>query len=131
VRICEAKFAHLQLSENGAFRVGAMHNTPPALAEHRRRQPLIQPSPLNALGRVIATKQLVHIADYAEELAYKQRDPAAVAMVELGGARTVLIVPMLKEGELVGNLNIYRQEVRPFTDKQIALVENFAGGHRD
>jgi GAF domain-containing protein len=126
VRICEAKFAHLQLSENGAFRVGAMHNTPPAFAEHRRRQPLIQPSPLNALGRVIATKQLVHIADYAEELAYKQRDPAAVAMVELGGARTVLIVPMLKEGELVGNLNIYRQEVRPFTDKQIALVENFA-----
>ena len=126
VRICEANFGTLQLRENGAFRVAAMHNPPPAFAEHRRRQPLIQPTPLNALGRVIATKQLVHIADYAEELAYRQRDPAAVAMVELAGARTVLIVPMLKDGELVGNLNIYRQEVRPFTDKQIALLQNFA-----
>jgi GAF domain-containing protein len=69
---------------------------------------------------------LVHITDYTQELAYKQRDPLAVSIVESAGARTLVIVPMLKEGELIGNLLLYRQEVRPFTDKQIALVQNFA-----
>jgi GAF domain-containing protein len=125
-RICEAKFGTLQLRENGAFRVAAMHNPPPAYAEARRHNPLIFPSAHNALGRVIATKQLVHIADYTQELAYKQRDPLAVSIVELAGARTLVIVPMLKEGELIGNLLLYRQEVRPFTEKQIALLTNFA-----
>ena len=125
-RLCEAKFGALQLRENGAFRVAAMHNPPPAYAEARRQNPLIVPSAHNALGRVIATKQLVHITDYTQELAYKQRDPLAVSIVELAGARTLVIVPMLKEGELIGNLLLYRQEVRPFTDKQIALVQNFA-----
>ena len=124
-RICEAKFGTLQLRENGAFRVAAMHNPPPAYADARRRNPLIYPSAHNALGRVIATKQLVHIADY-KELADKQRDPLAVSIVELAGARTLVIVPMLKEGELIGNLLLYRQEVRPFTEKQIALLTNFA-----
>ena len=125
-RLCEAKFGALQLRENGAFRVAAMHNPPPAYAEARRQNPLIVPTAHNALGRVIATKQLVHITDYTQELAYKQRDPLAVSIVELAGARTLVIVPMLKEGELIGNLLLYRQEVRPFTDKQIALVQNFA-----
>jgi GAF domain-containing protein len=124
-RICEAKFGALQLRENDAFRVVAMHNPPPAYADARRRNPLIYPSAHNALGRVIATRQLVHIADY-KELADKQRDPLAVSIVELAGARTLVIVPMLKEGELIGNLLLYRQEVRPFTEKQIALLTNFA-----
>src|SRR5262249_37879811 len=65
-------------------------------------------------------------ADYTQELAYQQRDPAAVSIVELAGARTLLLVPMLKDDELIGNINIYRQEVRPFTDKQIALLRNFS-----
>ncbi|HEV2717466.1 MAG TPA: GAF domain-containing protein, partial [Terriglobales bacterium] len=125
-RLCEAKFGALQLRENGAFRVAAMHNPPPAYAEARRQNPLIVPSAHNALGRVIATKQLVHITDYTQELAYKQRDPLAVSIVELAGARTLVIVPMLKEGELIGNFVLYRQEVRPFTEKQIALLTNFA-----
>ena len=121
-RLCDAKFGALQLHENGTFRIALDYNPPPAFAEYRQRDPLIWPSPLNALGRVVATKRLVHIADYAAERAYQERDPAAVSLVERAGARTVLIIPMLKEGELIGNLNIYRQEVRPFTDKQIALV---------
>jgi GAF domain-containing protein len=125
-RICEAKFGTLQLRENGAFRVAAMHNPPPAYAEARRRNPLIVPSSHNALGRVIATKRPVHIADYTEEAAYRLRDPLAVSIVELAEARTLVIVPMLKEGELIGNLLLYRQEVRPFTETQIALLTNFA-----
>ena len=125
-RICEAKFGILQLHENGKFRNAAMFNPPPALAEYRHREPVINAGPQSAIGRVAATKQLVHIVDYAADPAYIQRDPAAVNMVERAGARTVLLVPMLKDGEHIGNLNIYRQEVRPFTDKQIALVQNFA-----
>ena len=126
VRICEANFGTLQLREHDAFRVAAMHNPPPAFAEARRRHPLIYPTALNAMGRVMATKRVVHIADYTQQLAYKQGDPAAVSIVELAGARTLIVVPMLKEGELVGNLLLYRQEVRPFTDKQISLLQNFA-----
>ena len=124
--LCEANFGVLQLRENGGFRAAAMHNPPPAMAEYRQREPVIRASPQSAIGRVAATKQLVHIVDYAADPAYKQGDPAAVNLVERAGARTVLLVPMLKEGEHVGNLNVYRQEVRPFTDKQIALVQNFA-----
>ena len=126
VRICGANFATLQLRENDAFRVAAMHNPPPAFAAARQRNPLIYPNAHNALGRVMATKHFVHIADYTQELAYKQGDPAAVSIVELAAARTLLLVPMLKDDELIGNINIYRQEVRPFTDKQVDLLRNFA-----
>src|SRR5207249_3112141 len=99
VRICEANFGTMQLRENDAFRVAAMHNPPPAFAEARRRNPLIYPNADNAMGRVMATKRFVHIADYTQELAYNQGDPAAVSIVELAGARTLLLVPMLKDDE--------------------------------
>src|SRR5262249_47663416 len=125
-RICEAKFGSMYLREGDAFRIVAMHNAPPAFAEARRVQPLVRPGPGTGLYHVASTKQVVHIVDIKAEQPYLEREPSSVTMVERAGARTLLVVPMLKDDELIGNINIYRQEVQPFTDKQIALVENFA-----
>ena len=125
-RLCEAKFASLLLSERDQFRRVSLHNAPPALTEHWRRTPLVSPHPESAVGRASLTKQMVHIDDIKASQAYRDRDPILVAGVELGGYRTVLSVPMLKDQEVVGLIVIYRQEVRPFTGKQIELVGNFA-----
>jgi len=125
-RICEAKFGNLLLYDGNAFRVAAMHGAPEAWNELRRRDPIISFSPNNPLGRVVATKQLQHVADFRMEETYLKREPGPVALAEAAGARTVLVVPMLKDNELVGVIAIYRQEVRPFTDKQIALLTSFA-----
>ena len=127
-RICEAKFGAMYLNEGSAFRTVAMHNAPPALAEMRRRNPVFRPNPRIVLARAAATKQTVQIADVLAEPGYLDPLPgfSSPQVVTLGGARTVVAVPMLKKDELVGVIAIYRQEVRPFTDKQIELVTNFA-----
>jgi adenylate cyclase len=125
-RICEAKFATLYLCDADAFRVVAMHNAPPAYAEVRKREPLIRPPPDSVLGRVSANKDVVHIADARQIKSYIERNRYTVAAVELGRYRTVLGVPILKQSALIGVININRQEVRPFANKQIALVQSFA-----
>jgi two-component system NtrC family sensor kinase len=125
VRICDAKFGNIYRRDGGVFRLFATINTPPALAEHRKRIP-IRSDPKTLFGRMVVTKAAVHIADYTVDPLYIERVPETVASVELGGVRTVLVVPMLKENELVGAFTVYRQEVRPFTDKQIELVQSFA-----
>jgi two-component system, NtrC family, sensor kinase len=126
VRICGATFGNIYRWDGEALHLLATHNTPPAFAEARKRSPR-HPGPNTPAGRMVATKTLVHVADYAAEQAYiEQRDPATVAAVELGGVRTYLAVPMLKENKLIGTFALARQEVRPFTDKQIELVSNFA-----
>ena len=125
-RICDAKFGNIFRWDGDALCLVATHNTPPAFAEYRKRRPLPL-KPNLPFGRMVAAKAVVHCADAAALPAYtEQRDPDVVAAVELGGIRTFVAVPMLKENKLIGALIVYRQEVRPFTDKQIALVENFA-----
>jgi hypothetical protein len=104
----------------------ASHNTPPAFAEARKHSAL-RPHPETPVGRMVAHKAAFHSADMAAHPGYIDRsDPGAVAAVELGGVRTILAIPMLKENDLIGSFSVYRQKVRPFTDKQIALVTNFA-----
>jgi signal transduction histidine kinase len=126
-RICHAKFGVLQLYEGGGFRIGAIHNAPPAFAEAMsRRELLMRPTSQHPFTRMVTTKEVVQIADLTDASAYKERDYGLVMLVELASARTFLAVPMLKENEVVGVIAIYRQEVRAFTDKQVAVVVNFA-----
>src|SRR5262249_11169670 len=124
-RLCEAKFGSLYLREGQAFRLFAQHNAPAAYAAslEERRRLLLRPIPGSALGRLVATKQPAQIADVQAEPVYHS-DPVRAGYLKATGARTLIAVPMFKENELVGAIAIDRQEVRPFTDKQIELVKN-------
>jgi two-component system, NtrC family, sensor kinase len=124
-RLCDAKFGFLWLAEGDGFRPVAMHNVPPALVGRRRDQ-VVHFGPETPIGRVIETRRHVHVADIASDPSYIKGFRPLRELADIGGARTLLSVPMLKDNELVGAFAIYRLEARPFTDKQIALVQSFA-----
>ena len=127
VRICDAKFGNIYRWDGDALHLVATHNTPPAFAEARRRSPY-RPGPKTPFGRMMATKTVIHVADLAADQGYIEQPhlPEHAAALELGGVRTVLLVPMLKDNGLIGAFTVYRQEVCPFAEKQIELVQNFA-----
>src|SRR3984893_13525840 len=107
-RICEAKFGTLYLYDGDAFHATAFHNAPPAFMKDRKRAPL-RPPPDSSLGMAARTKQVAHIVDGSKRASYLERDPFVIAGAELGGYRTILSVPMLKEDKFVGAISIYRQ----------------------
>ena len=126
VRICEAKFGDLWLVDGDAFRLAATHNAPLAYLEGRGRNPLHRPPPNSPLGRAAKTKEVAHVIDITTISSYIEGHSFVRTSVELGGYRTVLAVPMLRDNDVIGVIVFPRQEVRPFSDKQIELVKNLA-----
>ncbi len=126
-QLCEAKYGTLWLTEGDAFRTVASHgDLPRADFEPWQRGNLYSPGPDVPLGRVAKTRQPVHVSDMREDPSYLRGDKLPVAAVDRAGVRTLFLVPMLRENDLVGAIAIYRTEVRPFTNKQVELVTNFA-----
>ena len=123
--LCDAAFGVLWNINANQIRAAASHEVPPAYREFLTNE-LSSPGPKSGVAQTVREKSILHFPDAASGEAYRSGDPFAVAAVELGGVRTLLNAPLIKDGNVLGILATYRKEVRPFTDKQISLLQNFA-----
>src|SRR5438067_11468241 len=125
MRLCDAAFGHLDTYDGKSFHTGAMRGVPAAFAQFRSQTP---PSygPGTGPARMLAGERVVHHLDLMDEEAYRRGEPNRRALVDLGGARSAINMALVKDGTFRGFITLFRREVRPFTDKQIALVENLA-----
>ena len=123
-QLCEAAFGILWLCDGEQFRAAAVHGVPAAYAQITREP--IRPLPTNPLGRMLRGERLIVSTDVADEEPYRTGDPVRRALVDLAGARSVIQIALVTDETFLGSLTVYRQEVRPFSEKQIALLQNFA-----
>src|SRR5262249_16607998 len=123
VRVCGAKFGNLWLRDGDNFRIASTHGAPPAYRDFLRREPVVRADPQMTMGQVLQSKQVVQVPDLAAISSHGSE--MRLATIKLAGARSLIGVPLLKDDTVIGVLGIYRQEVRPFTQKQIELVTNF------
>ena len=122
VRLCGAKFGNLWLYDDDVFRISATHGASPQYREFLRREPVVRAAPDNNFGRMLKTRRAVQVKDLRAEA----KDNLRRESVKLVGMRSLVLVPMIRNRKVIGAVAIYRQEVRPFTEKQIELVQNFA-----
>ena len=125
MRLCRAEFGEFFITEDGKPLAVAVRGVPAAFAEFRYRNPA-PPIPGSITARILSGEPIIHVSDVKDDDLYSRGDPHRRALVDLGGARTFLSVTLIKDDAVLGSINIYRQEVRPFTDREIALLQNFA-----